>query len=182
MEKDIALGALVGSNPLGALASFGLLRVLTQTRKAARLWFEERDDWVAVLRSDFDTEDALIAWLCAWSGKRETPFLAYGGNNDLRVIARVYRDMLRAALRAGNLEEVAFLSAFAADGAKDDSKGLIKPTSFYMASGQQSFLDAMRAIGAAVQKTPEPLWREALLGPWKYATQLWGAGGTCQRV
>jgi hypothetical protein len=176
MEKDIVLGALVGSNPLAALASFGLLRVLTQSGRVARLWFEERDDWVAVLRGDFDTEDALIAWLCDWSSKREMSFLVYGGNDDLRVLANVYRGMLRAALRTENLEEVAFLSAFAADGAKDDSKGLIKPTSFYMASGQQSFLDAMRAIGAAVQKTPEPLWREALLGPWKYATLLWGAG------
>jgi hypothetical protein len=135
----IELTGLIGSHPLGALASFGLLRVLSERDNDARLSFVEKDDWIAVLDSAFDTEQ---------------------------------NDALSGA--AQNPEHASFLVALAADGAKDKSKGFVKPSPFYMASGQQSFLDTLKKIHGHVRKGG--LWREALFGPWTYATSEWGAG------
>lgn len=86
-----------------------------------------------------------------------------------------YRAAVASALES-DAELAAFLSAFAADGAEDKSKGLIKPTAFYMASGQQSFLDTMRAILAFLREGRSSVWHEALVGPWTYSAPLWGAG------
>src|SRR6266852_122751 len=62
----IELTGLIGSHPLGALASLGLLRVVSQTDGRARLSFVERDDWIGVLESDFGTVEDLLAFLVEW--------------------------------------------------------------------------------------------------------------------
>jgi hypothetical protein len=172
----IELTGLIGSHPLGALASFGLLRVLSERDNDARLSFVEKDDWIAVLDSAFDTEQNLLAFLNEWGTTRAPEVLAGFGEDDVRVAPSRFQGMLRDALSgaAQNPEHASFLVALAADGAKDKSKGFVKPSPFYMASGQQSFLDTLKKIHGHVRKGG--LWREALFGPWTYATSEWGAG------
>jgi hypothetical protein len=74
----------------------------------------------------------------------------------------------------GNAELAAFFVGLAAGGAEDNSKHLVKPSPFYMASGQQSFLDTLRKIHGVIRKGEA--WAEALFGPWSYETPEWGAG------
>lgn len=171
----LELDGLIGSHPLGALAAFGLLRVLTRDGARPRLFFAERDDWVARLECEHTSVEDLIAWLSTWIQKRSTDMLTWAAE-DVRVRPEEYREVLGRALRASDEDTAAFLAALAADGAVDKSKGLIKPTALYMASGQQSFLESMKAIRAFICGDPVDAFRECLVGPWTYSAPLWGAG------
>jgi hypothetical protein len=42
---------------------------------------------------------------------------------------------------------------------------LVKPSAFYMASGQQSFLGGMREIVSQVRAAPIEAIKEAIIGP-----------------
>lgn len=170
----LELDGLIGSHPLGALAAFGLLRILTMQGGKPRLYFAELDDWVARLESEHETVDSLSEALTKWLGGSREALLTWS-TADVRVAPIAYRAALAAAIERDD-ESATFLAALAADGAVDKAKGLIKPTAFYMASGQQSFLDAMKAILALIRDTPQAAWNEALIGPWRYAAPLWGAG------
>jgi hypothetical protein len=170
----LQLDGLIGSHPLGALAAFGLLKVLTSQGGKPRLSFVELDDWVGQLESEHDTIASLVEALSTWIVTPREEVLAWT-TDDVRVEPEVYRQALARSLTA-NHELTSFLVAFAADGAEDKSKGLVKPSGFYMASGQQSFLEAMRAILALVREAPQAAWSEAIRGPWRYTAPLWGAG------
>ena len=171
----IELTGLIGSHPLGALASFGLLRVLAERDNRTRLVFVERDDWIAAIDSTLGSETELLDFLKEWIAKRAPSVLRCFGDEDVRVAPSVFAEKLRESLAGpGDLELASFLVALAADGAKDHSKGLVKPSPFYMASGQQSFLDTLRRIHGHVRKGD--VWSEALFGPWSYATPEWGGG------
>lgn len=177
--STLELPGLIGSNPLGALASFGLLRLLDVAGVKPRLHFVERDDWIAVLSSELDGFDDLSKRLTSCLEHREAVFPWQG--EDVRVEMSDYRRTVKEMLALESrdpmaAERLAFLAALAADGAADRSKGLIKPTAFFMASGQQSFLDTLRAILARVKQDADACWREALLGPWRNSAPLWGVG------
>lgn len=178
----IELDGLIGSHPLGALAAFGLLRLLSleehhppSLEKPPVLSFIEKDDWIAVIDSRFESLEELETFLVEWSA-RDPRVLAVFGEEDVRVPPSTFRATLRATLseETEDLDLASFLVALAADGAEDQSKHLVKPSPFYMASGQQSFIDTMRRIHGRVKK--REVWREALLGPWTYATEEWAAG------
>ena len=173
-QFDIFLPGLVGSNPLGALAAFGLLKVISLSDQQARLSFMQQDDWVAVLQSKFTDEATLVSHLVDYLKERPRDDLEWSPE-DVRVPSEVYRNALRSALDS-NPTLVDSLQSIAADGAVDKSKGLIKPTDFFMVSGQQSFLGILRAVREAVVKSGEPAWREALIGPWRYLTPLHSLG------
>ncbi len=168
--STIELTGLIGSNPLGALASFGLLRVLSTGGAKARLSFVERDDWIAVLESDHASIEELAAFLTCWMRERSVNDFAWTNRKDLRVLPEEFRRALCGAIASDDVHLTSFLTSFAADGSVDKSKGLVKPTRFFMASGQQSFLKTFRALRDRLMDHDE-LWREALIGPWAYATE-----------
>ncbi len=174
----IELTALIGSHPLGALAAFGLLRLISTGDRTARLSFSEQDDWIAMIDARFASVDELLTFLAEWSSKEVPKVLELFGEDDVRVSPPKFRELLRATLSDGaeGLSIASFLVALAADGAEDQTKHLVKPSPFYMASGQQSFIDTMRRIHASTQKQKQEAWREALLGPWTYGVEEWGAG------
>jgi hypothetical protein len=176
MGTRIFLPALLGSHPLGALASFGLLRLATQWDSSTRLAFVLQDDWVAVLESnDQSSTDALISNLVKWIATDDVDRTLQWAD-DVRVPRGEYQRVLESALSENDLVLVEFLGAIAADGAVDRQKGLIKPCSFYMVSGQQSFLKGAKEVVAAIRTSPESMFREALEGPWKYQTRVHGLG------
>ncbi len=169
----LELKGLVGSSALGAMAAFGLLRTLS-TVGQPRLRFVERDDWVAVIESDHASLDDLIAWLDGSTRTRSALELGWAPD-DVRVAPLEFHDLLASAIRT-DASLASFLSALAADGAVDQSKGQVKPTQFYMASGNQKLLGTLRNVHAQLCERGPSLWREALEGPWLYATSEWSAG------
>lgn len=173
---ELTCPALLGSHPLGALAGFGLLRLVAATDPAARLRFELADDWIAVLSSArYATPDALIDHLSEWA---KSPLLdrILGWADDVRVPSEQYRQRLDESLANGDLDLATFLCAFAADGAIDGSKKQIKPSAFYMVSGQQSFLGGAKDILSQCRAQGRHVFEEALIGPWRYGTRAHSLG------
>jgi hypothetical protein len=176
MSTIIPLPGLLGSHPLAALASFGLLQTVSAWDPSARLSFALRDEWQAQLHSDvFADADALIAKLAEWQASDALNGW-FNWADDVRVPPDDYRAALTTALAANDLPKAAWLRALAALGAVDRQKGLVKPTAFYMVSGQQSLLGGLREIFGHVRAEPVSLFTEALIGPWRYATRLHSLG------
>lgn len=174
--KSLTLNGLLGSHPLGALASFGLLRLISGKDPTARLAFEMQDDWVARIESDHVlSEDTLVSTLVDWINSGELT-AATDWADDVRMDPDVYRVALREAIAHGPRARLAMMSALVADGAKDAQKGLIKPSAFYMVSGQQSFLSGQREILAQARQSPEAIIREAIFGPWRYKVRAHSLG------
>lgn len=166
--KSLTLQGLIGSHPLGAIASFGLLRWASRKDPSVRLSFVMQDDWVAHIESDlFASENALIEALVEWVRSDEITAAADWAD-DVRIEPRVYRSSLRQELARGDRNRIDIMSALVADGAVDAQKGLVKPSAFYMVSGQQSFLGGIREIIAQTRDAPEQVFHEALFGPWRY--------------
>lgn len=174
--KSLLLNGLLGSHPLGALASFGLLRLLGGKDSTTKLCFELQDDWVAKVKSNsIDSEDALVSTLVDWVNSDELA-AAMDWADDVRVQPDVYRSSLRKAVEDGRSVRLDMMSALVADGAQDAQKGLVKPSAFYMVSGQQSFLGGLRDVLAQARKSPEAIVREAVFGPWRYETRVHSLG------
>lgn len=173
----IRLPALIGSHPLGALAAFGLLRLTNATWDThAKLRFEMEDDWIAILETNvFGSADALIARLGEWAMSSEID-RALGWADDVRVSVDDYRQYLARALHDDDRYWADFLSTIATDGAVDKQKQLVKPSAFYMVSGQQSFLEGMKQILALARARPALLFQEALIGPWVYQSRTHSLG------
>jgi hypothetical protein len=181
MSDAIQLPGLIGSHPLGALAAFGLLRCCDELAgwKGSRLSWRQESEWLAVLTpAQPATGDDLIAALCNRQGERPAAKELNWADN-----IRTGRDCYLAAaaeagvdLRAGRRAYADFLAAFACDFVGDDA-GELRPTAFYMTSGQQKFLKEARNVARAVasgisigrrRKGTDELFREALFGPWSY--------------
>lgn len=173
----IRLPALIGSHPLGALAAFGLLKLTNAAwDDQAKLRFEMEDDWIAFLDTGaFGSVDALIARLSEHVTSCDLD-RSLGWSDDVRVSVDEYRRCLATALRDGDRYWADFLATIATDGAVDKQKQLVKPSAFYMVSGQQSFLDGMKEILALVRAQPVRLFQEALIGPWSYKSRTHSLG------
>lgn len=176
MTHQILMPALIGSHPLAALASFGLLRVVHEWDPSAKLGFVLQDDWITYLESSqFDSLESLMPKLVEWIGSEDQDRLLDWAS-DIRVEPNVYKCRLDEAIDQGDIAFAAWLSALAGYGAQDKQKGLIKPSAFYMVSGQQSFLKRAREILVQLRASPAPLILEALQGPWTYQTPLHSLG------
>jgi hypothetical protein len=176
MSGLIRLPALIGTHPLGALASFGLLRLAESWDPEAKLSFVMEDDWIATLRTEtHSTLEELIFRLTEWLESEHLDRLLDWAE-DVRVPPDEYRKILTRMIDKNQRGIVDFVSAIAADGAVDGQKGYIKPSLFYMASGQQSFLGGAREIVAAARSAGRATFEEALAGPWTYRTRLHSLG------
>jgi hypothetical protein len=176
MSYKIRLPALLASHPLAFLASLGFLRKITEWDSDAQLSFEMQDDWIAVIHSSAASGlDELVERLADWVSSDVFDRLLRW-SNDVRVSTQELSARLSSALSEGDLELAGFLSAIVAEGAVDAQKGLAKPSAFYMASGQQSFLDGMRDIVGLVRAAPKAAFQEALIGPWRYKLRAHSLG------
>ncbi|WP_116808704.1 type I-G CRISPR-associated protein, Cas3-extension family [Steroidobacter cummioxidans] len=174
--KSLTLSALIGSHPLGALASFGLLRLVSAIDPLAKLAFVQRDDWIASLESSVVTDEAkLIEVLSHWLKTNDLDE-ALGWATDVRMERSAYVKALDKAITASPSVRSEFLSSLVADGAVDTQKGLVKPSAFYMVSGQQSFLGGLREILAQARTSPEAIFQEAVFGPWRYRVRSHSLG------
>lgn len=171
--RPIPLSGLVGSNPLGALAAFGLLRVCRSIPELActQLGWRMEDDWLAVLMVPEGVEtDQLIELIMKWQQSWSADVIHW--NDDIRSVPSDYRkQLIEYAQQASQGERhiADFFSAFGSETVTDGSKGLVKPTMFHMTSGQQQFLKIVRDINASLRNGAGAAFHEALFGPWRYA-------------
>lgn len=172
--NDIRLTGLIGSNPLGALAAFGLLRICSEIHdlSTARLYWTQEYDWIAVLRvSEEIGKLELVEKLVAH--QQVIKLDAFNWSNDIRVSPDEYRERLKSLAQKATLKDRRDADYFAAFGSEmiSDRKreGLVKPTAFHMTSGQQKFLDEIRKLAESLKSDCCKIaFEEALFGPWQY--------------
>lgn len=179
-HAEIKLTGIIGSNPLGALAAFGLLRVCHEISGSAfaSLSWQLEDDWVAVLTLPTgQSETSLVAHLVEHLRARSLE--VFNWNDDVREQPESYKRRLREqAQKARYCErlDADYYAAYGSEMKADGSKGLVKPTAFYMTSGQQKFLKSVREVAESLQSGSEDAIHEALFGPWRYQDEYHSLG------
>ncbi|MFZ2471373.1 MAG: hypothetical protein WAW52_05450 [Methanothrix sp.] len=188
--NDLLLPGLIGSNPLGAMAAFGLLRVCSeiQTLAGACLHWTWEQDWRAVLRTpESISRDELIEHLV--QHQKERSMDAFNWSDDIKIAPKDYRVQMLNHVTNATLHNRLNADYFAAYGSEiitDRSKGNVKPTAWHMTAGRQKFLkliskDLSKSMWSDEQKkAPRDLekmlkseakktaaaYNEALFGPW----------------
>lgn len=156
------LDGLNGANPLGFLASIGLLRLLDRSHGAsARLGFLEDGSFRAWIEGHGETDLAALVAADAAAAAGPQPWrLEYekSEKNGVKVVADLkappgtFSRFIDEALKAwsgGSDEGANYAAAFATDVAVDN-KGNTKPTAFHFTAGQQQFLGSLEKIRASV--------------------------------
>lgn len=183
--SSIALPALRGRNPIGLFAALGALDVATRLLpdRTPRLHWTEDVDPHAVIEGPDGLDhlvELCVADLDRWKSspvllgppdEQGTPQEAA----DLKVKeAELTRWITYVAARAApeDLADLRLQSALVAEGAfakgkKDDRES--KPTHFHFTAGRQLFLVMVRELRDGI--TAERLY-EALVGPWRYDSEL----------
>ncbi len=193
---ELALAGLSGTNPLGAMAAFGLLRILANEDPfgPAKLAWDFDVDWHPRLHLEKTCKlDQVIDFLIDRQPTRtKAPFLSW--NDDIKSSPEVFRDLWEAVRRNydcqddGEAEETAetatFLAAFGSEAVKDKkARPDVKPTAFHMTAGQQRFLKSVKEVAdsldprgrSAKRQTAQDrrtelrqAYETALSGPWTY--------------
>lgn len=179
-RQEIVLTGLIGSNPLGALAAFGLLRACSEIQQISqpRLYWRMEDDWTAVLsaRSNLD-EETIVEQLATRQQARNLDVFSW--SDDIRVQPENYRlHLIQHGQAATSCDRLSadYYVAFGSETVTDGSKRLVKPTAFHMTSGQQKFLKNVRELATSFSDDCAGPLKEALFGPWKYEDEYHSLG------
>ena len=194
---EIVLTGLEGSNPIGALASFGLLRILRMSSrinemKGTKLRWKVRDE------DGYPTDEALAVLdvpgqinkeelikelidliYTSIKERRDDDENIFGWDKkgDKEIDSKNFKsrmEKLNENAGSDEREEIDYLSAYGSEVATNKD-GNIKKTLFYMISGQQTFLITTRKIYDVVVNNREKI-SEALFGPWKYEDDVHSLG------
>jgi len=187
---EIVLTGLEGSNPIGALASFGLLRMSSRINemKGTKLRWNIRDkdgfltdEALAVLDVPGQiNKEKLIDLIYTSIKKRrhdDENIFEWDKKGDKEIDSKNFKlrmEKLNENASSDEREEIDYFSAYGSEVATDKD-GNIKKTLFYMISGQQTFLITTRKIYDVVDKNMEKI-REALFEPWKYEDDVHSLG------
>jgi hypothetical protein len=171
--NDILLPGLVGSNPLGAMAAFGLLRVCSEISglTGARLYWTWDQDWRAVLSTQqIVGREELIEQLVLHQKGRSLSVFNWG--DDIKINPEEYRELMRSHIINSSLYhrlDADYFAAYGSEMVKDKtSKGNVKPTALHMTAGQQKFLKLInKDLAKSMSKKTAEAYGEALFGPWK---------------
>lgn len=160
--SPIVLSGVSGANPLGFLATLGLLRLLRGQSDVARLGFLSDGSFCPFVEG-FDGDLAALVYgdavraagKQAWSleyGKKERRGVKVVG--DLKappqVFARFLSDCVELWSR-GDSEAAAYAAAFGTSVAVDKTpKKNTKPTAFHFTAANQHFLETVETIRASV--------------------------------
>ncbi len=168
MVSEIELAGLTGSSPIGIMAALGVLRIASSKlyQYRPKIYWREQDDWVPVLVTDIEIEcESLVSSIYAHLEQEKKDFF---DDDDIRMKPEVFVEKAAKILYSSTYSirtKADFWAAFGSELAIDKSKGLIKPTDFYMASGQQKFLNKVKNAMNSVNKSKI---MEALFESWKY--------------
>ena len=158
----LQLRGLSGSNPLGAMAAFGLLRILsieerfTQDFGQAKLKWSFASDWIPELHLERSCElEQLIRFLIDRQTERGGLLFREGWCDDIKCVPGIFRELWKSVLHqyetdsdvSSASELAAFLTAFGSEVIKDKkAKPDVKPTAFHMTAGQQRFLKRAKDV------------------------------------
>jgi hypothetical protein len=166
----IVLKGLNGANPLGFMASVGLLRLLGERCGSARLGFTEDGAFHAWIECDSSLDVSSIADAVATdaakapaAGSDQPWWLAYekgkkGENGGAKPVADLkpprtkFAEFLASALSEwaeGRPERAEYAAAYGTDVALDGNKNT-KPTAFHFTAAQQTFLGQVDSIRSAI--------------------------------
>lgn len=178
MSDPIELRPLRGRNPRGLFAALGALDVATRALpdEPVTLAWTDTIEPVAVIGGPRDLDH--LVELCDADRERwaTSPLLAWGPDGvpaaDLKVPPDSVARWFQMALGTGERCDADLVAALLAEGpvsGKDDAK----PTHFHFTAGQQKFLAKVRDLR---QASDADALREALAGPWRYASKVTGLG------
>jgi len=156
------LKGINGSNPLGFMASVGLLRLLASQDNGARLGFMEDGTFHAWIECDFAPDDVpgIVAKDAEAAAGPQPWRLKYDkqekkGINlvaDLKAPPDQFSRFLISAIDewvAGRPERADYAAAYGTDVARD-GKGNTKPTAFHFTAANQQFLGAIEEVRGKV--------------------------------
>lgn len=178
MSEPIQLRPLRGRNPRGVFAALGALDVATRALPdvPVTLAWTDTIEPVAVIAGPRDLDH--LVELCEQDRERwaTSPLLTWGPVGipaaDLKVppgsVARWF-DECGASDDRSDADLLAALLAEGPVSGKNDAK----PTHFHFTAGQQKFLAKVRDLR---QASDADALREALAGPWRYASKVTGLG------
>lgn len=188
--SSITLTGFSGSNPLGALATFGLFRILSTERPFgdATLHWQFGGDWHPVVNMEADADpDAVVSFLVnRQRGRGEASFLTW--HDDIKCSPEKFREELVKVVQAfdsvDEREAASFFAAYGSEAVTAKSTADVKPTAFHMTAGQQRFIKSAKeladsldlSLGLSKRMTTEKrrdgltqTFHEAILGPWTYS-------------
>ncbi len=179
--QEIQLTGLIGSNPLGALAAFGLLRVCSEIPEIInpRLFWRLEDDWIAMLaisNTPSLDEDRLIDLLLLHLSNFNMNDI-FGWSKDINEAPTTFKEHLWTIVKKSSWDNrliIDFFSSFASEMAVTVSNNnKIKPSAFYMV--RNDFLKSINKKIANSLKSPKrteksgaDAFKEAIFGPWEY--------------
>lgn len=181
--NEITLTGIPGSNPIGAMAAFGLFRICHREQPFGhcRLSWKLDTDWCPVLHTQSEASaNALTEFLIKRQSSRSTNHVL-NWNNDIKSAPADFRKQL---ISAETEETKGFFSAFGSEVVTAKSTPDVKPTAFHMTAGQQKFLKSARDLSTSLDPAYKPnsrdsdqdwkerlcaAWHETLFGPWKYS-------------
>jgi len=146
--NDIFLPGLVGSNPLGAMAAFGLLRVCSEISDLAgtRLHWIWDQDWRAMLRVPQAVgREELIEHLVLC--QKDRSLSVFNWSDDIKVDPETYREQMLSHII---------------------NSSLYHRLALHMTAGQQKFLKLIsKDLAKSMAKKTAQAYDEALFGPWR---------------
>lgn len=180
---EITLTGIPGSNPLGAMAAFGLFRIchVEQPFGNVHLSWRLDTDWRPILHTENQaSRDDVIEFLINRQSARSMSH-ELTWDNDIKSSPDDFREQLMTA----EIEEIKlFLTAFGSEVVTAKSTPDVKPTAFHMTAGQQKFLSSARDLSKSLDPAHNPsrrdtddvwvgkltaTWNETLFGPWTYS-------------
>lgn len=174
---DVELRGLQGTNPLGFLAAIGALSVAERMATGgtpARLSWSEEAAPTACLHADASDDDLVALVLGdreAWRGSPVLDYPAVEPAGDVKFSHKELRAWLAACASAAPIDggrALGLVSALVAEGSYTDA-GKAKPTDLHFTAGRQQFLAMARQLR---DELTDDHVREALFGPWRYASTL----------
>ena len=175
----IVLTGVSGANPLGFMASVGLLRVLSEKAPLARLGFLDDGSFHPFIEGVEGELDVVVA-TDARAGSGKQPWrLEYGKTTkkgtepvaDLKPPPEEFETFLRLVVKdwvRGKSDGAEYAAAYATSVARD-GKGNTKPTAFHFTAANQQFLGAIENLRATVDE----IWVKQSL----FEGGAWRAGG-----
>jgi hypothetical protein len=159
MTRTVLTG-VSGTNPLGFLASVGLLRIVTERAQGARLGFLDDGSFQPFLDGVDGPLETLVAEDAKRSAGNQAWRLEYGKTTkrgtapvaDLKPPPDAFERFLRQRVAEwidGNEEGATYAACYATSVARD-GKGNTKPTAFHFTAANQQFLGAVETIRASV--------------------------------
>jgi hypothetical protein len=179
------LAGLEAHNPLGFLAALGLLRVLDDHARAARLpaprlAFVDRGAWIAALTTPLARDEIVEVILRDAAALADCVAVQFEydddgallppgqpGTRDLKPSPAAARAVLEQAAAADRRS--ADLAAAWFTELVTDNNGRAKPTAFHFTAGQQTFLAMVDKLRCGIDAADV---REALEGPWSNKSSL----------